>query len=227
MNMTRRALGKLDARPDAGTVAFATASFRRRYAEALRQARLTSRSRWCAISRPAISSSPTLPAWRRRQRPSAFELQVLDSRQDAALPGRHGRPGDRARRAGHHHPARPDRIDEGSGTARRRGRYQGRGLRRERRKREDPAGRTVRPGSCPPCVWNRRSRTMARASRRATSMSPASLRSTVATRPGRNSRRKYSGHQRGLAIRHHGQSRLPTRLPTRRARSSPPIPISP
>ena len=60
-------------------------------------------------------------------------------------PGRHGRPGDRARRAGHHHPARADGIDEGSRAARGRRRHQGRRLRRQRRERQDPADRAVRP----------------------------------------------------------------------------------
>ncbi|CCV08919.1 exported hypothetical protein [Mesorhizobium metallidurans STM 2683] len=45
--------------------------------------------------------------------------------------GRHGRPGHRARRAGHHHPARADGIDEGGRPARRRRRHQGRRLRRQ------------------------------------------------------------------------------------------------
>ena len=68
---------------------------------------------------------------------------MLDSRQDAALQSDMVDQADRARRAGHHHPARPDGIDEGRRPARGRRRHQGGGFRRQCRKPQDPADRAV------------------------------------------------------------------------------------
>jgi len=64
---------------------------------------------------------------------------------------------------------------------------------------------------------NRRSRITARASRRVTSMSPASHRSTAATRPGRNSRVSIRVSTK-LPSSARWTTRLPTRSPTRHAR---------